>query len=127
MQRLAGVALVLVCLAVHLKPAFSGDASVAFASDESWTAYTALPDGSLGAPLGNALCVCQANGGCPCCWTGDTGVIPGACWVWKPGTTSATTPVNLETMYLSKTIIVPGYPDAGQAYIAADDFAELRV
>ena len=30
-------------------------------------------------------------------------------------------------MYLSKTLNVPGYPDGGVLYFAADDFAEVRV
>jgi len=127
MNRVTRAALVVLCASARPALTFGGDASITFGSDESWTAYAALPDGTMGAPLGDALCVCLANGGCPCCWTGNTGAIPGACWVWKPGTTSATSPVNLEIMYLSKTITIPGFPDAGQAYFAADDFAELRV
>lgn len=106
--------------------AFGGDATLTFISDPSWLASSAPPDGSLGDPWGGAQCICFSVG-CPCCWTGNIGAIPGACWVWKPGTTPSTVPVDLEWMYLSKTIDVPGYPDGGVLYFAADDFAELRV
>ncbi len=104
----------------------AGDSELSFRSDASWLTYSMLPDGSLGTPLGDAQCICY-SGACPCCWTSNTGIISGACWVWKPGTNSSTVPVDLQGIYFSKIITVPGLPDGGTIYFAADDFAELRV
>ncbi len=108
-------------------PSRAGDITITFVSDENWVAFAMLPDGSLGDSLGNTQCICLPPGGCPCCWTSNTSAIPGACWVWRPGTTPATTPVNLQGMYMRKTFDIPGLPDGGTLYIAADDYAEVRV
>lgn len=119
--------LALVVLLVVASPVLAGDVTISFVSDESWAVSSMLSDGSIGVPLGAAQCICRPPGGCPCCWTTNTALIPGACWVWKPGTTSATVPVDLQGVFLGKTFDIPGTPDSGVLYLAADDFAELRV
>ena len=101
--------------------------TIQFVSDATWSAYSVNPDGSRGALLGPSQCICNPRGGCPCCWTGNVTPIPGACWLWRPGTTPSTVPVDLERMIATLTLDVPGLPSTGTFYLAADDFAELRV
>jgi len=103
------------------------DVTLSFVSDQSWAVSSMLSDGSVGDALGNAQCICLPPGGCPCCWTGNTAAIPGACWVWKPGTDSGTVPVDLQGVFVAKTLDIPGIPTGGVLYLAADDFAELQV
>jgi hypothetical protein len=125
-MRRAIVAVWILGMTCLIPEANAGDSALTFVSDATWLASSQLQDGSLGQPLGDAQCICF-SGGCPCCWTSNTGAIPGACWLWKPGTSPSTVPVDLEGVYLAKIVEVPGYPDAGVLYFAADDFAEVRV
>ena len=114
--RLSAAATALLITLGRVSSSLAGDASLSFVSDETWTASSMLADGSMGALLGNGECVCVALGGCPCCWTTNNSAIPGACWVWKPGTNSATVPVDLQGMFLEKVLDIPGIPDAATLY-----------
>jgi hypothetical protein len=117
--------------------ACQGDAlTVSFASDGTWQTSAMNPDGSMGAVLGDAQCVCACAASCPpgatiyghgTCWGADLSAIPGACWIWLPGVTGATTPADLQGAYISKDFNLAGHPVAGTILVGADDFAEVWI
>jgi hypothetical protein len=110
--------------------------TLTFASDGTWEASSMNPDGSLGTSLGLAQCVCAYAPSCPAGatifghpvgWGAPIPELPGACWIWQPGVTGATTPADLQGAYFSKEFHLPGSPVEGTILISADDFAEVQI
>ena len=60
-------------------------------------------------------------------WFADLSPIPAAVWIWAPNVTGDTAPAEFASFFFSNTFILAGYPTNGVIYIAADDFAEVRV
>jgi hypothetical protein len=48
-------------------------------------------------------------------------------WIWAPGVSGDTAPADLASFFFSKTFVLSGHPTEGWIYLAADDFAEVRV
>jgi hypothetical protein len=116
-----------------------------FASDASWSAFTADP-GPTANPrgqkfLGYVELVCLNEFSPYACptgaidygypfgggWPADLEAIPGAAWSWAPGVTGMTAPAPFARYFFSKTFILGGHPTGGTISIAADDFAEVLV
>jgi hypothetical protein len=108
------------CLALAIVVLSASNASsqttINFVVDGTWEAFEMNADGSQGVDLGAAVCET---------WAGYGNLVPGACWMWKPGVTGATLS-DLQGVYLSKQFVL-GAPISGQISVAADDFAEVRV
>jgi hypothetical protein len=115
--------------------------TVTFASGTSWSVEDADPGvgPSLALP-GAAQHVCLNAGAPATCpgdatlfgwvgggWSADLSAIPGATWIWAPGIDAATTPADSDTYRFARTISVPGTPQSGTAWVAADDGAEVFV
>jgi len=99
--------------------------TISFVSDPSWQSFEMNPDGSRGAELGPAQCVCQVPGW-PCYWGAGLSGMPGACWVWKAGVTPAS-PADLQGVFFSKMFTLSGPVNTGSIQVAVDDFAEVSV
>ena len=135
---LIGAAIAVLALA---PAALAADPQVTFASGTSWTVEDA--DAGVGPALalpGAAQHVCLNAGAPATCpgdatlfgwvgsgWSADLSAIPGATWIWAPGIDAATTPADADTYRFVKTVNVPGTPQSGTAWVAADDGAEVFV
>jgi len=116
---------------------------VPFASGPEWTTYSddpALPGSVL---LGPAEEVCLdaelAGAACPPgaisfehprpggMWPADLSAVPGAHWIWAPGVTAETLADAPKTFAFSRTLRLAGRPVGGAIWVAADNFAEVRV
>lgn len=113
-----------------------GDITATLLSDTTWPAFAMNPDGTAGALLGVAHCVCACGSGCPAgatnfghpyCWGAALPPFAGACWIWEPGLTGASEQADLHGVVFARAIEIPGLPTSGTISIAADDFAEVRV
>lgn len=106
-------------------------------SDNTWEAFDTDPTPSTPS-LGPAQYVCLAVGcpsSCPTgavlygygCgyWGAQLTPISGAHWIWKPSAPSD--PADLAVACFAKTITINGSVVAATFYLAADDFAEVRV
>jgi hypothetical protein len=142
-RRRGAVALLGAAIAVlALAPAASAaDPEVTFASGTDWTVEDA--DAGVGPALslpGPAQHVCLNAGapaGCPSGatvygwvgngWGASLAAIPGAAWIWAPGVDAATTPADADAYRFVKIVNVPGTPQSGTAWVAADDAAEVFV
>jgi hypothetical protein len=60
-------------------------------------------------------------------WGADLQSIPGAAWIWAPGTTGATYPADLQRFAFSKQLDIQGNQISGTIQVAADDYAEVIV
>jgi len=60
-------------------------------------------------------------------WGSNLSSIPGAVWIWAPGTTGATTPVELVAFTFTNTFMLAGTPLSGTIAISVDDFAAVYV
>jgi hypothetical protein len=108
-----------------------------FASDSTWTVYTADPASPLAQRLGSAKPVClNQTSPSPCpsgaviygyYGGGQWPTIPGATWIWAPNVFGYTVPAQDQYYYFSKTFSLRGEPTAGAVDINADDFAQVYV
>jgi hypothetical protein len=112
-----------------------------FASGPSWTVTDDDPVTNLAAlRLGQAQPVClnaATPSNCPAdavvygyglgsdAWIVDQSMIPGAAWIWGPGTT-ASAPADLKRFFFSSTFTI-ARPIRGRISLAADDAAEVRL
>lgn len=109
--------------------------TINFASDSSWQVRDAADN-----PLGAAQAVClNASAPSPCPggailygfagggWSANLAAIPGAQWIWAPGVTGATQPAELAAYRFTKSFTLDGNVDAAMLFVAADDFARVRV
>jgi hypothetical protein len=106
-----------------------GDITISFVSDASWQSFAMNPDGSEGALLGPAQCVCADPGWGGCSQEAIQGIsstIVSSCVIWRAGVTSASL-ADLQGAYFEKQIYIAGVPQAGTIRIAVDDFAEVRI
>lgn len=132
-MKTAFPALCLLSLLV-IPPAVSAQI-ISFASDPSWQVRDAGDN-----PLGLAQAVClNASSPSPCPsgatqygftgsgWGANLAAVPGAQWIWAPGVTGATQPAELATYTFSQSFMLDGNASAATLFIAADDFASVRV
>ena len=131
--------------AVITSGASASSVTVTFASGPAWSVFSQDPGPAAngqGNGLGfvgsaQAVCLnqsvppnCPADAviyGYPAGWRADLSAIPGAVWSWAPGITGSTGPAELAKFYFAKGFVLTGHPTSGSVYLAADDFAELRV
>jgi hypothetical protein len=119
-------------------PTCSGTCVIPFASSSEWAAYDDDPaSNSAAQSLGNALPVClnaTSPANCPPgavlygfgnAWAVDLSTVPGALWIWGPGTT-ASGPADLKRFAFSRTFMLGATP-SGTISVVADDLAEVRV
>jgi hypothetical protein len=146
-RRLGVAVAALLCLAIFAGTARGGAASpatVAFASGPDWLVVPAgetpqSSDRRLQNSLGRAQPVClNAFAPVPCpsgatlwgysgfAWGVDLSVIPGAVWVWAPGL-SGSDASDLAAYSFKTRFALTGDPVSGTMFIAADDFASVRV
>lgn len=137
---LAGVAVISGTLMV-LAPAQAGETLVKFTSDNSWGVYSQDPaNGAIVTSYGFAEKVClnaQYPAGCSsdavqfdfysAGWGADLSSIPGAVWIWVPGTTGETYSADLQQFAFSKAIYIAGTPMAATIQVAADDSARIVI
>lgn len=124
-----------VLLSLFVVPLDVGAETISFASDSSWQVRDAT-DNSLGAA--QAVCL-NASAPSPCPagatlygfagggWNANLAAIPGAQWIWAPGITGATQPAELALYTFTKSFTLGGDASAATLFIAADDFARVRV
>ena len=112
-----------------------------FSSDGTWGVYSQDPFGGTAVTnFGFAEKVClnaSSPAGCPpdavefdfsgSGWGADLGSIPGAAWIWAPGTTGATYPADLQLFAFSKQLNIRGNQILGTIQVSADDYAEVIV
>ena len=120
--------------------------TVTFASGPAWSVFSQDPGPAANGQgnglgfAGSAQAVCPNQSYPPSCpanaviygfpgpaWLADLSAIPGAVWSWAPGITGSSGPAELAKFYFAKGFVLTGHPTAGSVYLAADDFAELRV
>ena len=123
---------------------YQGEFTQTFYSGPDWNAFSKDPGPASFSQgdsyLGSAQRVClndDAPWPCPdgalrygfpgWGWFADLAGIEPAAWIWAPDITGDSAPAELASFYFSKTFVLPGYPVRGILYIAADDFAEVRV
>lgn len=137
---LAGATVIAGVLTV-VSPANAGETTIKFTSDNSWGVFSQDPaNGADVTSYGLAEKVClnaQYPAGCPsdavqfnffsAGWGADLSTIPGAAWIWAPGTTGETYPADLQLFAFSKSIHIAGTPISAAIQVAADDSAQVVV
>lgn len=126
---------ILFLLTLFIVPSGAGAQTIGFASDSSWAVHDAADN-----PLGEAQAVCLnafAPSPCPAGatqygfsgggWGANLAAIPGAQWIWAPGVTGGTQPAELTIYTFTKSFVLDGNASAATLFIAADDFASVRV
>lgn len=120
----------LALLTTLIAPLGASADSISFVSDSSWS--------TLGLGAAQAVCL-NASSPSPCPdgatqygyggsgWTADLTAIPGAQWIWAPGVTGDTAPVELATFTFRKAFVLTGSIDTATLRIASDDFASVRI
>ena len=135
MKRIVTLAVLGAALVVGVQPAQADIAR--YVSNPTWHVYTGVPTSG---PIGHAQAVCldaTTPANCPAGatlydhpgggWSASLSLIPHAVWIWAPGITKDTHPAELAQFFFSKRIRIDGDPQSGTIWVAADDFAAVRV
>ena len=141
MKRIRAFVVVAATLAlVGVQQAHAQTQTITLVSDTSWEVFNGDPASGAATSAGFAQAVClnaSAPVNCPAGatlygyggtgWSTDLSSIPGALWIWAPGITGATAPVELAEFFFVRKIKIKGTPTAGTILVAVDDLAEIRV
>ena len=121
-------------------PGAASQHGIALASDNNWDVYSS-PRLERSAYLGKAQRVCSnatSPADCPqgaieygygaTDWTARIDGCEGkARWIWAPGVTGASSPVELVEYYFVNHVSVPNRPSSAQVIVAVDDQAEVII
>jgi hypothetical protein len=138
MKRILALAVLGTALVVGAQPALADNIETSrYASNTTWHVFTGVPPAG---PLGHAQTVClnaAAPVNCPPGatlyghpgggWSASLSSIPHALWIWAPGIDGTSHPAELAQYFFTKRIRIHGHPVSGRIWVAADDFAAVRV
>lgn len=104
--------------------------TISFASDGTWEAFDANPNGPGPANfLGYAQFTCPSVSPPPNCtavYGGWGATLPGASWIWAPGIASSALS-DFAQFFFRKQFSVGGTPTSGSVTIAVDDYTQVIV